>query len=791
MNENRFASIGRVSLENYNNGIRRRILNDRNIIININNNSIYFNNNKMKVLILFVITIIMSLSNYFYKFNNIQGEPMTILNIFKNKIEPILDNQGKVGLRNLIEENEEENQKGNEYNEIIRDIIDNFFNISNTMHDMTKKDKINENHKNNADINIKRKFLFEIDKYIFKCNWKSIKNKNNSIYTIGDYSYGKGIFTIKRKAGFSIDNQFIVFTMKNNEGKFIDNWILHSSISNLENLFINVNNKSNTFEIIGSFQTTLYNGEFFSIKNEDDPEYCKTNINMFFPLYNQTYLNNNYINIPNFYKYEDIKLNLNNFSFIMDSSCGFKILIEANIYQNEIEEKIMVEKVNFYCLLSGLSSLFYIISIYCIILNIRKYEFVLPCISVDCFSINPIWNTYVFLANINLSFKFNLNFHVYSTIIFLCAIKFLYFDFKLLHTYWKKRRNSANAVNFYKQRVRFYLLYYSFVFSFFMFINSIFTNYLCIMTLCILLWIPQIIYNIKTNNKVGYPFIYIISSTIDKLIYPLYFRGFKNNFLGVKDNLLLITINILFVIFTIIILYIQVFQDPRFMLSISINNQVKYDFYRNKQELLTFSNNIIKEECVICLLPIFEKENDIIIEMEDKSGNKNIDEEKIDIDDAKEEINSSNNNDTLDSSKDNINVEEKNEENEKQNDIQTLPFIQNDKIELKTDNNKINNFFGNKNKFKLVEEDEISHKVNIEEKRFSNKLKKSFKNILYILKILFCKNFFSFYKKPNNSQGKPFMLTPCNHVFHTECLEKWLEYKKECPNCRTSMEEYL
>ena len=28
------------------------------------------------------------------------------------------------------------------------------------------------------------------------------------------------------------------------------------------------------------------------------------------------------------------------------------------------------------------------------------------------------------------------------------------------------------------------------------------------------------------------------------------------------------------------------------------------------------------------------------------------------------------------------------------------------------------------------------------------------------------------------------MKTPCNHVFHKECLEKWILLKKECPNCR-------
>ena len=31
------------------------------------------------------------------------------------------------------------------------------------------------------------------------------------------------------------------------------------------------------------------------------------------------------------------------------------------------------------------------------------------------------------------------------------------------------------------------------------------------------------------------------------------------------------------------------------------------------------------------------------------------------------------------------------------------------------------------------------------------------------------------------------MLTPCHHVFHTECLEIWFNNKKECPNCRTPM----
>ena len=108
-----------------------------------------------------------------------------------------------------------------------------------------------------------------------------------------------------------------------------------------------------------------------------------------------------------------------------------------------------------------------------------------------------------------------------------------------------------------------------------------------------------------------------------------------------------------------------------------------------------------------------------------------------------------------------------------------------EQIEMNSVDNflKIDKKDTSENEIKDVKIEEYRNKKNFDSKEY-----KSFFNnfVLKISRILLSS--FRFFSVSYNKHNKEYILTPCKHVFHAKCLEKWFERKKECPYCRKEID---
>ena len=645
------------------------------------------------------------------------------------------------------------------------------------------------------------------------------KNKNLS-FLLGNARKGSTTFEFEKAYEVRRGRDAIALVMKNNEGDYIDHWIKHTSYSVYEKLNKKVNNLKNTFEINGKFTTKYEKGEIFDTTYKGNNR-CNTSINMIFPLIYEDANSSLVIGKKEVSIGKIASINVEKFNIFIDSSCGFQIYVDAKIINKEKDIKTKKNELKIYFLISLFSALLYVFGVMTLIFGIRKTEMAISAFNIESIVLNSVWNFYGFASFSYLAFKYYDYFLSFFFIGIISLIKFIIFDTLIFFIFWRiKDMTTTNDCILAKLKIRFYVLLFILIILSFFIMTTLYINYFWIAFIFLVLWIPQIIHNIITNNRYGLPFIYIFACTFDRIINPFYFRCFKNNFFMINTNSNFFISIIIVEFFPILILLMQTFKGPRFMLAQKYK-EFPYAFYKSKEELQNNNKDINNKECIICLMPIFSEEKKIAkIEMKEKISNIVEEGEKIDGKNNKSEDSTQSQNST-ELEKDNISdiniiLQEskvdgsllKNEEKSNINvNTNTNSLIKkedvNKKINTKNEDDKkkeeeeVFNVKQNENILKKGEEEvfNVKQKENILKKEYWFKKVICFTSfinkVVEILKIFIKKNILNFYKSSSNIENKLYMLTPCKHIFHSECLENWLEQKKECPNCKTSFENLI
>ena len=476
----------------------------------------------------------------------------------------------------------------------------------------------------------------------------------------------------------------VYFTLK--DGEYIDDYLEGNFTFNLDDIsLIDLKNDSLSFilndvpisycweEYIEADKLIHLNHSFINLtfykefrKFEDYMEYKSAS--------------NNYGNITLEIKNSSIFQNIynNNTNNITDNITNKITNISEIIYEKnfEISFKGMAYGSRRYSINTLNYSIF--ITIFCIIEIYLSADFVKlvntndqMALNTDLFTIlfHIMWTSLVCGVNFFMSLTRKSQQFEYSMPSFCYFALFSIFLLRILFLAWRARnRDITDMQLFRKKLLRFYLLFYVFLFTTLISVKIWYSYFFFTFILFASTWICQIIYSAKQGTKPPMSYLYIISASSSKICICFYLKAFKNNIFGYRPNYTKVFIVSSVIIIEAIILCLQKYLGAKFIIPKKFRKQ-GYNYYRNENEITENDKEI---ECVICL---------------DKIGNISIYED-----------------------------------------------------------GKINNNKG-------------------------NYIKREF--IKYIEKL----------KEKQINKGN-YMLTPCHHLFHTKCLESWLNVKNQCPCCR-------
>ena len=475
-----------------------------------------------------------------------------------------------------FDKNQKENYISNEIKQIF--LLSNFFESSLYKRTLLSKQK---EYKNEEEKVFKNEFIQNLSYINYEGKWNNKKflNSNGSIYL--QLSTNRNIFP---------DNLNLIIRLT--QGSYIDNWIAFYNEIPIKNVKINETNLFNNNFILfeGEYESQIEIGEVFERKKLYSK--CKSYI------------------LLNLTKNENINYK-NNIQGTLRSKCNneleYDITLNIKIKNSEIEK----QNVNFYSLLTIIICLLMAFNTSIIQYKLKDSEGFANGISLLTIYENIIWNSYGCLCHFFLTLNYPNYLHqfVFPTITFF--INFSITDLQFLYFIWriKYQNELTDPIIVRKKLIRLYFMFYLGMFFSLFFVTKFLFDKSFIILGILLTWTPQILFNIYYNNRISLPWSYIILISIYRLFIPCYFRINKNNFFLISPDYPFSIFIIFLMLIQIYILYYQSIKGSRFFLPEKYKKR-KFEFYKNKEEIMNLNSNANNIECVICLNPLFDEENE-------------------------------------------------------------------------------------------------------------------------------------------------------------------------------------
>ena len=474
----------------------------------------------------------------------------------------------------------DKNQKENYISKEIKQIflLSNFFESS--LYKRTLLPKQNE-YKNEEEKLFKNEFIQNLSYINYEGKW----NNNNDLN-----SKGSIYLQLSTNRNLFPDNLNLIIRLT--QGSYIDNWIAFYNEIPIKNITINeINSFNNTFILFeGEYESQIETGEIFERKKLYSK--CKSYI------------------LLNLTKNENINYN-NNIEGILKSKCNneleYDIALSIKIKNSELEKK----NVTFYSILTIIICLLIAFNTSIIQYKLKDSEGFANGISLLTIYGNIIWNSYGCLCHFFLTLNYPNYLHQFSFPTITFFINFSITDLQFLYFIWriKYQNELTDPIIVRKKLIRLYFMFYLGMFFSLFFVTKFLFDKSFIIFGILLTWTPQILFNIYYNNRISLPWSYIILISIYRLFIPCYFRINKNNFFLISPDYPFSIFIIFLMLIQIYILYYQSIKGSRFFLPEKYKKR-KFEFYKNKEEIMNLNSNANNIECVICLNPLFDEENE-------------------------------------------------------------------------------------------------------------------------------------------------------------------------------------